>query len=168
MMLLHLLEAHRQLLRLAREDAELLDDLLRRHLAVATAHHRGAADLRRFLTGSLERGANLLRTGHSSSFTSTALGESATAAATAGKRESRTRRPRTRHFFVCIDSRHFLRRAHETIWWRRSRWFDSELLCRRDRLCAQIVAPRLQSFLPSVHMHTGNSGVRGIRDEQVQ
>ena len=44
MVLLHLLEAKRELLGLLGEDGELLDDLLGRHLATATALEHGTSD----------------------------------------------------------------------------------------------------------------------------
>jgi len=64
MMLLHLLEAEREFLRLAREDREFLDDLLGRHLAAATALHRRTAGRGSILTGRLELTRNLLSAGH--------------------------------------------------------------------------------------------------------
>ena len=89
MVLLHLLEAERQLLRLLGEDGELLDDLLGRHLSPATALHGCTADRRRLGAGSLEDVGGNLCTGHLHVITTAALGDSAAALA-AGERESRT------------------------------------------------------------------------------
>jgi len=107
--LLHLLEAERQLLRLAGEDVELLDHLLGRHLAAATALELTTADLGRNLSGSLELTGNRFGAGHlTSRRRSSILTAAAVAAATtAGKRESRTRRPRLRHFLFVLTQDNF-------------------------------------------------------------
>lgn len=109
MMLLHLLEAHRQLLRLLGEDGELLDDLLGRHLAAATTLERLTAEIRSRLTGRDEtltsghaRGHRLLTT-----FRLTAAAVAARAALAAGKRESITRIPNTRHFLFVLTQDNF-------------------------------------------------------------
>ena len=107
MMLLHLLEAHRQLLRLLGEDGELLDDLLGRHLAAATALHRLTAEFLGLTGGGVKDLTGSLGRREENFGFLTAAAVAARAALAAGKRESITRIPNTRHFLFVLTQDNF-------------------------------------------------------------